>query len=313
MAGTATHYIFGFDVLSRLAGADALSSREREAFLMGNFGPDPFLFLKTDPIARRYRKIGRKMHRKKTDELLAAMHARFIAGDATSGVTRAYALGFLCHFLLDSAVHPLVYAQQQAICEAGIGDVEGRRAQRAIHATIETEADECLIWAKLGVTTADYPPHETMFCCPADVLAEVSQALADVIAAVYGIDAPTGLFAHAYRFNRVIQMIFDSKCSGVSQQVDYVELAGRLSPYLLAMSYKGEPRDHTVFANEDHVPWPHPWEEGAVVQESFWDLYDAALARAVELVPAYGNEQFDFEQCQALTEGLNFAGQKITH
>ena len=51
-----------------------------------------------------------------------------------------YLLGFLCHYLLDSTVHPLVYANQYALCDAGI-DGLSREDGSEVHAVIESAAN----------------------------------------------------------------------------------------------------------------------------------------------------------------------------
>lgn len=312
MAGTATHYIFGLEAYGRLADVVGIDSLAREAFLLGNFGPDPFLFLKAIPAARKYHKVGTYMHQRLPSELLSAVHGRFVTVDDATSATRAYALGFLCHYLLDSAVHPLVVGQQVAICAYGIEGLRGRRARRAAHATIETEVDELMMTAKLGATAAEIVPHRSMFRCSAQLLGDVSRRIADVFDEVYGIRIPLRLFSQAYYVNKACQAAFDSKCAGLRRHVDYVALLGRLSPYVQSMTYSGAPRYATPLANDDHVPWPHPHHDGLIVADSFGELYASAFTRALEVLPDYGGQAFGLDECAALTDGINFSGKRVS-
>ena len=310
MPGIATHYIFGVEVHRELQGLIGANDHEREAFLLGNFGPDPFLFLRVAPIATRYRTLGSRMHGKKPTELLAAVHSHLIADSRGTQVTRAYALGFMCHYLLDSTVHQLVYAQQQAISAEGIG-FGGLRASRAVHAAIETCGDEHFLSCKLGATAVTFPPHREMFGCPAPVMAEISEGLAGALDQAYGINAPAGLFVAAVGVNRLAQVALDSKCGGLRRYVDYLAPLGVLTPNVRMMSYTGAPVNGMTLMNYDHAPWPHPFDKGRVVSESYDELYDAAFARALDVLPAFGGAEFGLESCWEVTRGRNFASCRV--
>lgn len=56
------------------------------------------------------------MHSEKTDELFAALSraVRDLSGDAQE-IAAAYFYGFVCHYALDSQIHPYVYCRQGAV------------------------------------------------------------------------------------------------------------------------------------------------------------------------------------------------------
>ena len=70
---------------------------------------------------------------------------------------RAYALGFLCHYALDSTVHPLVYCHEHALCDAGEPGLT-RDDGSEVHGVIESELDEMVLFAKRGDTVATFNP-----------------------------------------------------------------------------------------------------------------------------------------------------------
>ena len=79
--------------------------RNTEAFIMGANGPDPlFCYQMYNPL-RRYHlsKLGTLMHNEKTGLFLQNLF-RMAATDAQ----KDYCLGFLCHYALDSTIHPYV-------------------------------------------------------------------------------------------------------------------------------------------------------------------------------------------------------------
>ena len=310
MPGIATHHIFGIEAHRALPELIGKTQSCREAFLSGNLGPDPFFYLAVSPAWQQYRRLGSRMHTQNPTGLLDAVHAHLVASPSASPVTKAYALGFLCHYLLDSHVHPLVYAQQFALGNGGVEGLpfEGAWLHRSIHATIETEIDEYQLTRKLGQTAATYRPHVHMLCCSAEALAEISQSIAGALNRAYGIDAPSGLFATAVELNRIGQRLLDSKGSGLRGRIDFFKPLGYSVSYLRALSHSGAPRDHTMFANDDHLPWPHPYESGKVFDASFDELYDRAFQKALAIMPAFCGAGFDAEGCRQVTQGVNFLG-----
>ena len=78
---------------------------------------------------------------------------------ADRSIGRAYVMGFICHYLLDSTVHPFVYSQQYALCDAGVEGLD-RKAGSDVHAVIESEIDEVVLNVKRGETIATFNPSK---------------------------------------------------------------------------------------------------------------------------------------------------------
>ncbi len=310
MPGIATHYCFGSEVYRELAGTIGIDDASRQAFLLGNQGPDPFLFLVVLPVAGPYRFLGGRLHSQDPGPLLANIHDRFLAGGKHARELKAYALGFACHYFLDSAVHPLVYAQQRLICADEQASLP-QRARGAVHATIETEIDEMMLTTRLGTTAAEFLPHKHMLPCAPDVLAELSRVMALAIYDTFKRPVPAMLFAGAVELQRAAQAALDSKHSGLRKHVDYLVPAGLVTQRVLALSHHVEPRHQTMFANDDHIPWPHPFEEGEIMSSSFSELYDQAFKRALDVVPRFAQPDFDLNACVALARGINFSGKRV--
>ena len=226
---------------------------------------------------------------------------------------RAYGLGFLCHYLLDSTVHPLVYAQQFAIAGGGVPGLhfEGPWLHRSVHATIETEIDEYVLTSRFGTNPAEYRPHERMLRCPPDALGAVSRQMAGALGQAYGLRVPVGLFATAVEMNRLGQRLLDSKSSGLRGRVDFFPRVDYAVAYVRALSHSGASRASTMFANADHIPWPHPYVPGEVMDASFDELYAATFERALAVLPRFAEPGFGLRECRALTDGVNFLGKRV--
>lgn len=130
MPSTYAHRRFGADVLALLPdGLRATLEQHRELYDMGLHGPDLMFYykaLQSNPVNR----LGNAMHEQKGEVFFT--RARTVVENATDkSAALAYALGFVCHFALDSTCHPYVEAY---VRESGVG-----------HCEIETEFDNALM------------------------------------------------------------------------------------------------------------------------------------------------------------------------
>ena len=158
MPSIITHDTFGQDIYRDLFTSIGGSRDEAEAFLLGNQGPDPLFYSVACPWLRANHDLGNVMH----DQLPARLIDAFKTGlpflpDEERPIARAYALGFLCHYTLDSIMHPFIFSQQYALCDAGEPGLS-RSDGHEVHAYIETELDEMILFVKRGETVERFSP-----------------------------------------------------------------------------------------------------------------------------------------------------------
>ena len=146
MPGIITHDTFGRDVYDRLHRLVGGSRDEAEAFLLGSQGPDALFFAPLNPRLHAAFDLGSALHRADPAPLMASF--RHAAADlptpAARTIGRAYVLGLACHYVLDSTLHPFVYSQEHALCDAGVEGLD-RSDGHEVHAVIETELDEMVL------------------------------------------------------------------------------------------------------------------------------------------------------------------------
>ena len=110
MPAILTHDFFGQDVYAAHSHVIGKSIDEKDAFLLGNQGPDPLFYLVLSPSMKQFFGLGSTMHHDAPSKLIAALKESLqVLEEHELPVGRAYALGFLCHYSLDRAMHPLVY------------------------------------------------------------------------------------------------------------------------------------------------------------------------------------------------------------
>lgn len=130
MPSTYAHRRFGADVLALLPEELRKTlEQHRELYDMGLHGPDLLFYykaLQSNPVNR----LGNAMHDRK-GEVFFTRARTVMENEPDKKAALAYALGFVCHFALDSTCHPYV---EQYVRESGVS-----------HCEIETELDNALL------------------------------------------------------------------------------------------------------------------------------------------------------------------------
>ena len=130
MPSTYAHRRFGANVLEHLPDElRAQLEQNRELYDIGLHGPDLLFYYhaaKSNPVGA----LGNAMH-EEPGRIFFDRARRVVHCEADRDAALAYALGFVCHFALDSTCHPYVEAY---VRESGVS-----------HCEIETEFDNALL------------------------------------------------------------------------------------------------------------------------------------------------------------------------
>ena len=308
MPAIITHNTFGHEVYSTLYEFIGGSRDEADAFLLGNQGPDPLFYAVVNPRLASVNRLGSIMHDEHPTDLLVALK-RSIAtiAHADQSTARAYALGFLCHYLLDSTAHPFIFGQQFALCDAG---VEGLTRENGsdVHALIESELDELVLTCRRDATIKTFNPAKCTLNAAPHVLDVISGMYAYVAREVYGMVIPADTFKASVRAFRAVQALFYSPSGFKHNALGRVETLVRPYSFYRAMSHRNVERTASDFDNREHAPWENPYT-GETSRLSFFELFDQAKTRAATDLLAFDAPGFAHEQARAVTRDLNFSGE----
>lgn len=311
MPAIITHDFFGRDIYNSLFSQIGGSRDEADAFLLGNQGPDPLFYAAISPQLGGQHKLGHIMHERKPSELLVAFKESLGVLDPDEvPVGRAYALGFLCHYTLDSTMHPFVYFHEYRLCDAGEPGLT-RDDGGEVHGVIESELDELVLYKKREETIASFNPAREILRADASVLDAISKMYAYVALNVYGEIIPRATFATAVRDFRLVQHAFYSPTGLKRELAGAFERLFRTHSFYQSMSHRPIALTASVFDNRDHEPWENPFT-GEVRTAGFWDLYDEAQGKARANIATFLASGFDEEAARGITHGLDFSG-KPTH
>lgn len=310
MPAIITHDQFGRDALELPATQFISTEQERCAFLLGNQGPDPLFYSVANLRTAKYPKLGGEMHHNQPSAVLCAMANSLVyLPESAHGIAKAYIAGFLCHYLLDRAEHPLVYAQQYALCDAGVEGLSEDDGNE-VHAIIESDLDEMMLWTRRGKTVRKFRPQKEILQANQQTLSIISYLFSMAVRDAFGQDVRPDLFTKSVQGFRHIQGIFHSPHGKKREFLGNVERRFRNHSFVQAMSHRAEPLEQSEFENAEHAAWINPFTK-EISTASFQDLYGIALAQAQNWIPRFIEEGFSMEDAKELTEGLNFSGDPV--
>lgn len=311
MPAILTHDLFGRSVLEDATSLLNLRTpAERDAFLLGNQGPDPLFYLAVDPLMHKWRPLGNALHDTSGAEVLLAMREAALRLEGRERqIARAYVAGFACHWLLDSTVHPFVYFWQNGICAAGVPGLTPADGSR-VHAEIERDLDEMVLFSLTGKTVARWRPHERALAATRSALAAIDKVYFYAALWLYERAIDPRTFSTAVHEFRLVQRVFDSPSGRKRAALSTVERLVTKDSYSLvgSMSHRARPEDVSDFDNRVRRPWENPFTR-EVSEQSFWDLFDAARARALPILDELLGAELTLEAARDLTADLNFEGE----
>ena len=172
--------------------------RDIDSFVLGSNGPDPLFFYQMYNPFKKYHmsKLGSVMHTHKTGLFLKNMF-RF----AQTDTQKDYCLGFLCHYSMDSLIHPFVYYITQAY-----GSPYNISAG---HSWFESALD-----SKISVEVTGQPAPQVEYYCP-DMskmqLEQIATLFKKAVDATYeDFDFPRSEYVKAFRDLKIIKNFFYS-------------------------------------------------------------------------------------------------------
>jgi len=307
MPAIVTHNLFGQRALERLDDLSLVhTAEERQAFLLGNQGPDPLAarFLTTADEAEACHALGEAMQDHATTQtFLTLLDCIYLLPQRERRVGEALVLGMLGHYALDRAAHPLVISQEIAIAEAGVGLADARRE---VHAVLESELDSWMLWRERGETVTGAGAAGCL--ARTDRIDKAGGALfCRVALAVYGMSVDlTAYPASVADYARVCRII-DPQGTPWLRALGVIERRLHGHSLLQGLSHPSVTSDDACpTANLAHDPWRHPYTD-EVMTASFPELFSQALDLWQALAQAFAGG--DEKRLAALIDGINYAGE----
>lgn len=310
MPAIITHDLFGEAVYEGDAYFIGIDPEQRFAFLLGNQGPDPLFYARANPSISEFALLGSIMHSRDTDKILMAFHdALDTLTPDEKPVGRAYLLGFLCHYLLDSTVHPLVYANQYALCDAGVEGLT-RKNGNEIHAVIESEFDEVMLFKRTGKTVATFKPYKEILQANDETLTIIGKLYSYMAVMVFQRSMQIDVFRKSVKAFRLVQNVFYSRTGMKRSLLARVEELARPYSFYRSMSHRALEATECEFDNHEGNVWVNPFTKQESTA-SLDQLFDQAKARVGAAFALFDTDEFTSEAAHVITGGLNFSGNHL--
>lgn len=246
---------------------------QKEAYLLGAQCPDPLFTLGIYPLrlSSKPKPYGKMLHTMRTGRFLM-MLCQLAA--TRSEVEKAFTMGYLTHYALDSTVHPYVYAHSL--------DANGVYSS-ALHTRLEKSWD-ALYYSRTGrkgVPVSQPGLSESKACWEA-----VGALLSEAITKVYPENPLSDAeilraLSGAEKTNRLTY-----SPRGVIYCLVYVFERLLRKPFLLTSLFTPRKPPHEDIENNEHRPWAPLKTPDLVRNEGLTELFEAAVGRAGQLLQA---------------------------
>lgn len=254
-----THALVGLTALENADDAvKALVGKHKGSFLIGTMGPDPYFGDEMPkPLFAPCRKpVADKLHTMD----MRSITAELLPLAAQNPAAQAYALGFLCHFLLDTNAHPYI---------------EARFSGKA-HTPAEIQID-LMMTDRIKHPGVPLPPARFYRTRDTAALDKLHTSLIRQLLSL-GIKGSFSRSLHKWIAVNTISFDPNNRKLRFFSRLDH---SGKLTGFLVARH--PDPDDRLNLA---HREWRAPWAAEQARTDSFPDLFDYAVKEAPSLLNA---------------------------
>ena len=280
MADFLTHVLMSDDVLERIESRRVLDGiqKHRTLYRLGAQGPDPLFFYNCVPGNGKgqLRELGFAMHRQHTGEFLKMGFSRLqkLSWDQEWMALAAYLSGFICHFTLDSMIHPYVYWAEKN----WIWTMDGLPA-RTTHQAVEISLD-VLFWKEKRMSPACKVKTRKLVDIGRQWPSGVEEFLLDAFKSIYHVRTDRkGLNKVLRDFYRGHDLLYDPG-GWKKTLVGWLDsfTGGGIRPPKVPYPAR---LDETIdWANRKKRTWTHPYKEDEKHRESVEEILNKASFEA---------------------------------
>ena len=283
MPNLITHQLLAQEAADKMP-AEIRSLLKSRSHLMGigSSGPDFLFFQGLNPASfwkpARIRQYGGKLHHSHVNDFYRSA-IDSIRTQKDPDIRRdmeAYVCGHLCHWALDSTAHPYIFGR------TGQGSPESSIR----HHTMESLIDAIMLKIKKGQTIQDF-----YFPAIADCSREEKRAVARVyvpaISRIFQDDIRPHLIADSLDDWHNMQKRFYDAAGRKKRGLQMAEKAVGQENLISGLVVPLEIEANWAVLNLQHKRWVHPCDGTVVSTDSFLDLYDQAVEKAVEAMTLF--------------------------
>lgn len=285
MPATIVHAYFGndvYDILPKTLKNKANLSRIK------TFGQstDSLMFYNLFSVmpGKKMRKFQKYFHDNDTQEFFINLINYIKDNNLSRDVdTCSFLIGFICHFVLDSMVHPYVYYKTGNFKK----NDKSTYKYNNIHAFMETFLDNDMVRRREKTNPYKFPIGK--FCFNTKRFSrDLNSAIDYTFYTTFGIKKMSRIYFHSLKQMKMSLVLFRKDTYGIKKF--FYKLIDTFTSNRTfrfeAVSYHYPLEDRHNFLNENHKTWRNPTTYNLTSKDSFLDLYLKALKVAKVMVCA---------------------------
>lgn len=278
MPNVITHGLLAKETLKQLPVSvvkDAIA-KYPQAYLFGSNGPDFLFYYNVWPWLSqkenlRIGEFGEMMHRSQINEFIDAMVLKTMElTDKAKTIFTSFLAGYLTHWSLDTIAHPFVFYRT--------GKISGKT--KYWHFRLESMLDSLMVKEVFKEELSKYPTRNFMKLSSVEkqvIASGVSETFTSVYHEEMKVSEALKSMNHAYG---VLKFLFDPNTRIFPFVQNFERKKGILWKYSSHMVIGELDKEFDVL-NTSHSIWRNPTDPLSEFTESFTELFDQAIERAL--------------------------------
>jgi len=285
MASSVTHNYFSVDVYNKLSDniKKKLSSNINDYKCFAQ-GPDSYFFYDfhlSKKSAEIFKIDSAMQHSHVNNHFITLINYINKKNYYTNSQVMSYLYGQICHFVLDSTVHPFV------IYNTGIYDENDKATYKynGLHEEMEYFIDIYLIWKREKIIPRKYKIYKKILNI-SKFNNELKDLIDNVSKDVYNFDNVSEIYYKSIKDMNKFYYGFNYDRYGIKKLV-YKFMDFICQNKLIRkeeLSFCVDPNSKHYYLNNNKKIWNHPCDKNEKYNLSFFDLYDKAVDKTISLI-----------------------------
>lgn len=311
MPSSVTHSYFCSDVYDKCRKNIKIKLKDTiNYFKVFAQGPDPYFFydFHLSKRSKSVYQINRAMqHSRVNNHFIKLINYINEKNYYSNGQVMAYLYGQICHFSLDTTLHPYI------IYNVGSFDKKDSNSYKynGLHEEMEYYIDCYLIFQREKISPRRYKSYRELFN-----IGKFNDALMttidDVVKEVYDFDNVSDIYYKSIMDMKKFYHVFNYDRFGVKRVVYSVMdlICGNRCVKKKELSFFVNPKEKLYYLNNDKNTWNHPCDINEKYDLSFTELYAKAIKRATSIIEEVDdmlcNKYIDNNKLQKLFGNLHY-------
>ncbi len=289
MPQTFTHAVFSKDVYNRLdSKLKCFNDNNINHLLTFSQNTDPFMFYKIECLRsdNKTRKFQKEFHNTNTknffDTLVLNIKERKLYNDND---VLAFLYGYICHYALDSIVHPFV------IYKSGVFDKNNKELYKynSLHSLMETYIDNYMINKKYNMNPFKFNVSKYSFN-DFNFSNNLVNLVNDTFKDVFKYDDMYFKYIRSLKDMKRFLRRYRNDRFGIKRLLySFIDLFTKPNNFKFkSISYFYYPKN-IDYLNNNHNNWTNPCDNNIISNKSFDELYEDALILACNLITSVNN------------------------